>query len=115
MSIQEIQGPLSAAVKRSASQDRVFSNLPDTAKMKPHKVPPKKRMKTGLKTKDRPQSENIEDNRAYFGSDALDSDYSDEDRQRDFVMDAIHNPVADAPRKFRKKPEKLWDDHDWDD
>lgn len=38
MSIKEIQGPLSAAVKRAASQDRMFGNLPNSAPKKRNRV-----------------------------------------------------------------------------
>lgn len=71
----------------------------------PSKRKPKKRV--AMKWKGRPQSKNIEDTRNYFGSDAFDPGYSDEDRVRDFMMDAIHNPRVDAPQKFKRRTEKL--------
>jgi len=56
-----------------------------------------------MKTKGRPQSENIEDRRAYFGSEALDADYWDEDRIMDFLQDAIQHPQGLMPQKFEQR------------
>jgi hypothetical protein len=41
----------------------------------------------------RPQSTNIEDLRSPFGSAAVDPSYSADDRNYDFILDALRNPV----------------------
>lgn len=51
----------------------------------------------------RPASTNVEDNRAYFGTDSLDPDYYYEDRNADFVRDSIMSPYLSAPpQKFEQ-------------
>lgn len=56
-----------------------------------------------MKTKGRPGSQNIEDRRAYFGSEALDEDYWDEDRFMDFLQDAINNPHGVMPQTLQHR------------
>lgn len=56
-----------------------------------------------MRSKGRVESNNIEDLRSYFGTDALDTDYPTEDRYADFVHDGILAPyITDKPRTFSK-------------
>jgi hypothetical protein len=55
-----------------------------------------------MKVKGALKSNNIEDRRAYFGSDSLDPDYWREDRQMDFLKASLSNPKADSPQTFKK-------------
>lgn len=54
-----------------------------------------------MKSRNRPRSTNIVDQRNYFGTDAFDPDYSWEDRFNDFAKDSLRNPYADNPQKFK--------------
>lgn len=57
-----------------------------------------------MRYKGRKESENIEDRRNYFGSDALDPDYSTEDRYADFAKQSIMAPyLTSKPQTFSKK------------
>lgn len=55
-----------------------------------------------MKTKGRPKSQNIQDVRGYFGSDAVDPDYWVEDRYADFLKQSLANPNPDNPQKFKQ-------------
>lgn len=56
-----------------------------------------------MKTKGRPQSTNIEDMRSYFGSQAVDEDYYDEDRIMDFLQDTLTNPNGVMPQPLQHR------------
>lgn len=84
---QPVLGPLSAFV----------GNREDLAPSRPKR----KKKRTAMKTKGRERSKNIEDRRSYFGSDAYDPDYTDDDRYRDFLRDAINDPTPESTKKRR--------------
>lgn len=56
-----------------------------------------------MKSQGRPQSQNIEDQRSYFGTKALDNDYWEEDRIMDFLQDSISQPHGVMPQKLEQR------------
>lgn len=76
-------------------------------------APKKSRRRVAYKTKGRKKSKRVEDQRAYFGTDAYDPDYYHEDARDTFVRDTLRNPRADSPQRFRKvKPLRTFSDDD---
>lgn len=60
-----------------------------------------------MKTKGRAESNNIDDRRNYFGSDANDPDYSFGDRTADFATQSLLSPYVDpGAQPLLPKPKK---------
>lgn len=56
-----------------------------------------------VKSLGRPSSANVEDRRAYFGSNSVDPDYYYEDRNADFLRESLLSPYLSAsPQQFSK-------------
>jgi len=53
-----------------------------------------------MKTSNRPQSQNVIDHRNFFGTDALDPNYSLEDQQADFVRAVLSGSLPTAPQQI---------------
>lgn len=51
-----------------------------------------------MKTLGRPQSQNVLDHRNYFGTQAFDPDYSQEDRFADFLQQSLAGVQTPAPQ-----------------
>lgn len=51
-----------------------------------------------MKWKGRPQSSNVLDYRSYFGSEAFDPDYPEEDRVADFIRQSLLQQIESNPQ-----------------